>query len=81
MLIQSYSPPLLLFPKIIILSLMIVGNLCGTQPYTIVGTGQTGCYRASGEIAPPQPGQPFYGQDAQYPGLASHYTQTMVTVL
>jgi hypothetical protein len=37
-------------------------------PYRIVGTGQTGCYNTSREIAPPKPGQPFYGQDAQHPG-------------
>jgi hypothetical protein len=41
--------------------------------YPIVGTGQTKCYDAAGEIAPPQPGQPFYGQDAQHPGPAPGY--------
>ncbi len=41
--------------------------------YPIVGTGQTKCYGASGEIAPPQPGQPFYGQDAQHPGPVPSY--------
>jgi hypothetical protein len=35
------------------------------QPYTIVDTGQAKCYNNRGEIPPPQPGQPFYGQDAQ----------------
>ena len=34
--------------------------------YRIVGTGQTKCYDNRNEIAPPKPGQPFYGQDAQY---------------
>jgi hypothetical protein len=29
-------------------------------------TGQTKCYNSSTEIPCPQPGQPFYGQDAQY---------------
>jgi hypothetical protein len=32
--------------------------------YPIVDTGQTKCYDNRGEIAPPKPGQPFYGQDA-----------------
>ena len=29
-------------------------------------TGQTKCYNADVEIACPSPGQPFYGQDANY---------------
>jgi len=36
-------------------------------PYVVVDTGQTKCYDNRSEIAPPQPGQPFYGQDAQFP--------------
>lgn len=43
-------------------------------PYVVVGTGQTRCYDDKGEIAPPKPGQPFYGQDAQHPGPAARYT-------
>ncbi|MEJ1356182.1 MAG: DUF1566 domain-containing protein [Candidatus Sedimenticola sp. (ex Thyasira tokunagai)] len=31
-----------------------------------VDTGQNRCYGNSGEITCPQPGRPFYGQDAQY---------------
>jgi hypothetical protein len=42
-------------------------------PYVIVGTGQTRCYDSSREINPPRPGQPFYGQDAQYPGPLASY--------
>jgi len=38
------------------------------RSYTIVATGQTRCYDNRNEIAPPRPGQPFYGQDAQYRG-------------
>jgi hypothetical protein len=45
----------------------------GTEPYVVVGTGQTRCYDASGEIPPPGPGEPFSGQDAQHPGPAPHY--------
>jgi len=44
-----------------------------TLPYVIVGTGQTKCYDDRGKIAPPKPGQPFYGQDAQHPGPAASY--------
>jgi len=34
--------------------------------YNVVDTGQTKCYNNSREIPCPKPGQPFYGQDAQY---------------
>jgi hypothetical protein len=43
------------------------------RTYPIVGTGQTKCYNLTGEIPPPQPGQHFYGQDAQHPGPAPTY--------
>jgi hypothetical protein len=39
----------------------------GSLSYVIVGTGQTTCYDNRRAIAPPAPGQPFFGQDAQYP--------------
>ena len=41
--------------------------------YPIVGTGQFQCYDNAAAIAAPQPGQPFYGQDAQHPGRAPSY--------
>jgi len=43
------------------------------RPYVVVGTGQTKCYDNRSEVAPPKPGQPFYGQDAQHPGRAAAY--------
>lgn len=51
--------------------------------YPIVGTGQTSCFDNAYEIACPQPGQAFYGQDAQYPGTRPSYTlnQNGLTVL
>jgi hypothetical protein len=48
--------------------------LGAVTPYTIVATGQTKCYDNRGEIAPPKPGQPFYGQDAQFQGYPASYT-------
>jgi len=42
-------------------------------PYRIVGTGQLQCYDDQEEIDPPRPGQPFYGQDAQHPGVKPSY--------
>ena len=34
--------------------------------YPVVDTGQTACYDNENQIPPPKPGQPFYGQDAQF---------------
>ncbi|ALV63477.1 Putative PQQ enzyme repeat [Thermococcus sp. 2319x1] len=43
-------------------------------PYTVVDTGQEKCYDTSGkEIACPEPGEPLYGQDAQYEGYQPKY--------
>ncbi len=36
--------------------------------YPVVDTGQSLCYDAAGEIAPPLPGEAFFGQDAQHEG-------------
>ena len=41
--------------------------------YPIVDTGQTTCYNNSGAISCPQPGEAFYGQDAQHAGNQSSY--------
>ena len=58
----------------LILATLIAGSvLAAERPYTVVGTGQTKCYGDHGEIVPPQAGQPFYGQDAQYPGTVPSY--------
>ena len=38
-------------------------------------TGQAKCYNGSTEIACPSPGQPFYGQDAQYSTNPPSYTK------
>jgi hypothetical protein len=49
-------------------------KLYGVAAYTIVDTGQTKCYDNRNEIPPPQPGQPFYGQDAQFRAHPASYT-------
>lgn len=41
--------------------------------YTVVDTGQEKCYDNSQEIACPQSGEAFYGQDAQYQGIQPSY--------
>lgn len=43
------------------------------RSYVVVGTGQSKCYDNHSEIAPPKPGQPFYGQDAQHSGPKPAY--------
>ncbi len=48
--------------------------LRAAQTYTIVATAQGKCYDNRGEIAPPKPGQPFYGQDAQFQSHPPSYT-------
>jgi hypothetical protein len=42
-------------------------------PYCVVDTSQTKCYDNHSEIASPEPGQPFYGQDAQFQGHPFSY--------
>ena len=49
-------------------------GVCAAQPYVVVDTGQTKCYDNRNEIAPPKPGQPFYGQDAQFQAHPASYT-------
>jgi hypothetical protein len=41
--------------------------------YAIVGTGETKCYDNRREIAPPAPGQAFFGQDAQFQSRPPSY--------
>ncbi len=38
-------------------------------------TGQTMCYGMTGAIACPEPGEPFYGQDAQRHTAQRSYTR------
>lgn len=42
-------------------------------PYVVVDTGQDRCFNNTREISPPKPGEPFYGQDAQYSGPSPAY--------
>jgi hypothetical protein len=53
--------------------LALASGLLSAAPYTIVDTGLEDCYSDSGEITCPSPGQPFYGQDAQYDGAQPSY--------
>lgn len=42
-------------------------------PGAVVDTRQVKCYDNDSEITPPAPGEPFYGQDAQYDGVQPKY--------
>jgi len=47
---------------------LAMSNFAAEPTHPVVGTGQNQCYDNSHPIAAPQPGRPFYGQDAQHPG-------------
>ena len=61
---------ILLFVLIMLLMVCEV-SFAGPMP----DTGQTKCYNNTEEIPCPQPGEDFYGQDAQYAGPARSYTK------
>ena len=62
-----------LVAAVFVLTLSLPGSLtAGTLP----DTGQTTCYNNSQEMTCPSPGQPFYGQDANYAPANPHsYTK------
>lgn len=55
----------------------LAGNNAGQAFSLWPDTGQAICYKASSPyvITCPEPGQPFYGQDAQYAGQVRSYTK------
>ncbi len=58
----------------ILLGLLLIPSAAFLSAGTlIVDSGQIGCYGDAGKIACPQPGQPYYGQDAQYQGTPPNY--------
>lgn len=58
---------------ILLAACLPVHELDADLPYAIVGTGQALCYGNFAVIAPPKPGQSFFGQDAQYPSNRPSY--------
>ena len=44
-----------------------------SDDYTVVGTGQSKCYDDTKEIDCSEPGEAFYGQNAQFPGVKASY--------
>lgn len=63
--------------KRLLLCTAILALPCIAFANPVPDTGQTKCYDAGGiEIIPcPQPGEPFYGQDAQFPCNPQSYTK------
>ena len=53
------------FLPIIFLSALLTSTVW-SYPFPVPDTGQTTCYNNTNKITCPQPGVPFYGQDAQY---------------
>lgn len=60
--------------------LLVSSAFAGEFPYTVVGTGQTQCFDDRSVIAPPKPGQPYYGQDAQFKHFPASYKADGPTV-
>ena len=52
---------------------LAIGGASLAQTYPVVDTGQTNCYNNTQAIPAPLPGQAFYGQDAQEPGVPAAY--------
>ncbi len=57
----------------IALVLATVASVASGLTYPIVDTGQDSCYDTLHTIAPPAPGEQFYGQDAQFAGNQPSY--------
>ena len=54
-------------------SYWVINAHAQSADYVVVDTGQTTFYDNSKTISLPQPGEPFYGQDAQYEGTQPSY--------
>lgn len=65
---KSFLPLAIILIYLIHLDTYAAGKKC-----VIVDTGQDKCYDNSREINFPKPGQPFFGQDAEYQGTKSAY--------
>ena len=48
----------------------------GALPYPVVDSGQNACYDTAREIAAPQAGGPFFGQDAQFAVHPAKYSRS-----
>ena len=58
---------------VLILAIVLFSTSINGQTYKIVDTNQENCYDTIVQITPPSPGNPYYGQDAQYNGNQPSY--------
>ncbi len=58
-----------------VLAVLLLIPVINAHAWPWPDTGQTKCYNNTTEITCPSPGEPFYGQDAQYQGPARSYTK------
>jgi vancomycin permeability regulator SanA len=68
------------YQLLLVVTIIMMLFPCMTLATPIPDTGQTKCYDNSQEIPCPQPGQLFYGQDAQYPCNPQSYTKRGYTI-
>jgi len=66
------------YQRLILVAILLVLSLPPTKIFAIAAwpdTGQDKCYNNFAQITCPQPGQAFYGQDAQHQGIQPSYTK------
>lgn len=71
----KYTNEILLIFTISVLEVLLPIPECGGSEVKspVIDTGQSRCYDNFRQIPCPQPGEPFYGQDAQYDGIQMSY--------
>jgi hypothetical protein len=52
--------------RIFLAPAFLISAMANATDYTVVDTGQDHCYNNNSQIACPDPGEPFYGQDSQF---------------
>ena len=60
---------------LVLIGAILLALSCVAMATTVPDTGQNKCYDNHQEIPCPNPGEPFYGQDAQYPCNPQSYTK------
>ena len=60
---------------VVLFSALFLSTMAWAVDCPVPDTGQTKCYDDTEEITCPQPGEDFYGQDAQYPCNPQSYTK------
>jgi hypothetical protein len=74
---KKYKLSEVVFYTVILTLALVIPNMALAAP--VPDTGQIKCYNNTVEIPCPQPGEPFYGQDAQYGSNTQSYTKLDAT--